>query len=120
MNLNTIAEVKCPTSADQITHWRDGYAWLAGGTWLFSEPQISTDTLIDLERFNWPRIGAISRWPRHRGDMPHRRALPVRRRRIGARTARARVLRRVFGVVQDLECGDRRRQHLHVLTRRRP
>jgi CO/xanthine dehydrogenase FAD-binding subunit len=56
MNLNTIAEVKRPTSADQITHWRDGYAWLAGGTWLFSEPQISTDTLIDLERFNWPAL----------------------------------------------------------------
>ena len=58
MNLNTIAEVKRPTSADQITHWRDGYAWLAGGTWLFSEPQISTDTLIDLERLNWPALGA--------------------------------------------------------------
>jgi hypothetical protein len=32
MNLNTIAEVKRPASADQITQWRDGYAWLAGGT----------------------------------------------------------------------------------------
>ena len=30
MNLNTINEVKRPTSADQITQWRDGYAWLAG------------------------------------------------------------------------------------------
>ena len=59
MNLNTIAEVKRPTSADQITHWRDGYAWLAGGTWLFSEPQISTDTLIDLERFR-PRSFQIN------------------------------------------------------------
>ena len=39
MNLNTITEVKRPTAADQITQWRDGYAWLAGGTWLFSEPQ---------------------------------------------------------------------------------
>ena len=56
MNLNTIAEVKRPTSADQITQWRDGYAWLAGGTWLFSEPQVSTDTLIDLERLNWPAL----------------------------------------------------------------
>ncbi len=56
MNLNTIAEVKRPASADQITEWRDGYAWLAGGTWLFSEPQVSTDTLIDLERLNWPAL----------------------------------------------------------------
>src|SRR5262249_10377855 len=54
--LNTITEVKRPTSADEITQWRDGYAWLAGGTWLFSEPQISTDTLIDLEQLNWPAL----------------------------------------------------------------
>jgi len=56
MNLNTIVEVKRPTSADQVTEWRDGYAWLAGGTWLFSEPQVATDTLIDLERMGWPAL----------------------------------------------------------------
>jgi CO/xanthine dehydrogenase FAD-binding subunit len=60
MNLNTVAEVKRPTSADQITQWRDGYAWLAGGTWLFSEPQISTDTLIDLQQLNWPALKSSS------------------------------------------------------------
>ena len=58
MNLNTITEVKYPTSADQITQWRDGYAWLAGGTWLFSEPQVATDTLIDLGELNWPALEA--------------------------------------------------------------
>ena len=47
MNLNTIAEVQRPTSVDAIGPWRDGYAWLAGGTWLFSEPQVAVDTLID-------------------------------------------------------------------------
>jgi CO/xanthine dehydrogenase FAD-binding subunit len=56
MNLNTITEVKRPTSADEITQWRDGYAWLAGGTWLFSEPQVATDTLIDLAQFKWPAL----------------------------------------------------------------
>jgi CO/xanthine dehydrogenase FAD-binding subunit len=56
MNLNTITEVKRPSSADAITQWRDGYAWLAGGTWLFSEPQVATDTLIDLEQFKWPAL----------------------------------------------------------------
>jgi CO/xanthine dehydrogenase FAD-binding subunit len=56
MNLNTITEVKRPTTADQIDQWRDGYAWLAGGTWLFSEPQISTDTLIDLDQLQWPAL----------------------------------------------------------------
>jgi CO/xanthine dehydrogenase FAD-binding subunit len=56
MNLNTITEVKRPASADQITQWRDGYAWLAGGTWLFSEPQVATDTLIDLDQLAWPAL----------------------------------------------------------------
>jgi CO/xanthine dehydrogenase FAD-binding subunit len=60
MNLNTITEVKRPTSADQIVEWRDGYAWLAGGTWLFSEPQVATYTLIDLEQLRWPALAASS------------------------------------------------------------
>src|SRR5262249_15343215 len=60
MNLNTITEVKRPTSADQITQWRDGYAWLAGGTWLFSEPQVTTDTLIDLDQRKWPALESSS------------------------------------------------------------
>ncbi len=49
MNLNTITEVKRPNSTEEIPEWREGYAWLAGGTWLFSTPQIATHTLIDLE-----------------------------------------------------------------------
>jgi CO/xanthine dehydrogenase FAD-binding subunit len=53
MNLNTISEVRRPTSADEIDQWRDGYAWLAGGTWLFSEPQVALDTLIDLPSLGW-------------------------------------------------------------------
>jgi CO/xanthine dehydrogenase FAD-binding subunit len=56
MNLNTVVEVKRPGSADEITQWRDGCAWLAGGTWLFSEPQWTIDTLIDLEQLRWPAL----------------------------------------------------------------
>jgi hypothetical protein len=56
MNLNMVVEVKHPASADEITRWLDGYAWLAGGTWLFSEPQWTTDTLIDLEQLRWPAL----------------------------------------------------------------
>jgi CO/xanthine dehydrogenase FAD-binding subunit len=55
MNLNTIAQVKRPKSFDEI-EWRDGHAFLAGGTWLFSEPQVATDTLVDLEQFGWPAL----------------------------------------------------------------
>src|SRR5229473_7506671 len=59
MNLNTVTSVVRPRSADEITAWRDGYAWLAGGTWLFSEPQIATDTLIDLEQLGWPALQIV-------------------------------------------------------------
>lgn len=58
MNLNTITEVKRPASPAEIDAWADGYAWLGGGTWLFSEPQLRTTTLIDLERFGWPALAA--------------------------------------------------------------
>lgn len=60
MNLNTIGEVKRPTSADEIGPWRPNYAWLAGGTWLFSEPQVATDTLIDLDSLGWAPLTATA------------------------------------------------------------
>ncbi|MEO6847172.1 MAG: FAD binding domain-containing protein [Chthoniobacterales bacterium] len=56
MDLNTITEIRRPSSADAITKWENGYAWLAGGTWLFSEPQIAIHTLIDLEDLKWPSL----------------------------------------------------------------
>ena len=55
MNLNTIVDVKRPKSFEEI-EWRDGHAFLGGGTWLFSEPQVGTDTLVDLERLGWPPL----------------------------------------------------------------
>lgn len=58
MNLNTVTEVRRPQSTDEIPEWRKGYAWLAGGTWLFSTPQIATHTLIDLETLRWPALKA--------------------------------------------------------------
>lgn len=58
MNLNTITKIQRPLSADAIPEWREGYAWLAGGTWLFSTPQIETHTLIDLESLRWPDLKA--------------------------------------------------------------
>jgi CO/xanthine dehydrogenase FAD-binding subunit len=56
LNLNTITAVKRPSSAGEIGEWRDGCAWLAGGTWLFSTPQLATDTLIDLHSLRWPAL----------------------------------------------------------------
>jgi CO/xanthine dehydrogenase FAD-binding subunit len=56
MNLNTVTDVKQPLSAEDVSEWRNGYAWLAGGTWLFSTPQTGTDTLIDLQSLHWPAL----------------------------------------------------------------
>jgi CO/xanthine dehydrogenase FAD-binding subunit len=59
MDLNTITEVMRPASADAVKEWPTGHAWLAGGTWLFSEPQVTTNTLVDLEAFKWPSLGIL-------------------------------------------------------------
>src|SRR6266404_942129 len=56
MNLNTVTALRQPASAAEIAEWRNGFAWLAGGTWLFSEPQPATDTLIDLGHLDWPAL----------------------------------------------------------------
>ena len=56
MDINTITTLRRPGSAAEVDTWRSGDAWLAGGTWLFSEPQPGTDTLIDLGGLGWTPI----------------------------------------------------------------
>jgi CO/xanthine dehydrogenase FAD-binding subunit len=56
MDLNTITEVTHPQSREQLPLWAAGDAWLAGGTWLFSEPQAHLARLIDLTDFKWPAL----------------------------------------------------------------
>jgi len=56
MDLNTITEVAHPQSRAQLPVWTAGDAWLAGGTWLFSEPQVHLTRLIDLADFRWPAL----------------------------------------------------------------
>lgn len=78
MDLHTIQAVRRPLSPETVPPWRNGFGWLAGGTWLFSEPQVALDTLIDVEAFGWEplhvspagldiaatcRIGAIDAMP---------------------------------------------------------
>ena len=58
MNLDTVTQVKRPASIDAVGPWQPNYAWLAGGTWLFSEPQVATDTLIDLDALGWVPLTA--------------------------------------------------------------
>ncbi len=56
MDLNTITEVARPRQRTDLPAWRDGDAWLAGGTWLFSEPQTSVSRLIDIADLGWPAL----------------------------------------------------------------
>ena len=56
MDLNTIAAVAHPTTRHQLPVWTAGDAWLAGGTWLFSEPQAHLSRLIDLTALEWPAL----------------------------------------------------------------
>ncbi|HYT87813.1 MAG TPA: FAD binding domain-containing protein [Gemmataceae bacterium] len=56
MDLHTVTRVRRPACATEIASWDVGFAWLAGGTWLFSEPQLDVHTLIDLESLKWPSL----------------------------------------------------------------
>ena len=56
MDLNTINEVARPRTRLELPVWAPGDAWLAGGTWLFSEPQVHLARLIDLTDLKWPAL----------------------------------------------------------------
>lgn len=53
MDLNTIERVLTPRDRAGLPPWRPGDAWLAGGTWLFSEPQPDLLRLVDLAGLGW-------------------------------------------------------------------
>jgi CO/xanthine dehydrogenase FAD-binding subunit len=53
-----LGEVSAIVAADDGSRaaWQDGDAWLAGGTWLFSQPQPEIRRLVDLRFFRWPAL----------------------------------------------------------------
>ena len=53
MDLNTVEEI---TGAAEAGAWRPGDGWLAGGTFLFSEPQPHLKRLRDLTTLDWPAL----------------------------------------------------------------
>jgi CO/xanthine dehydrogenase FAD-binding subunit len=56
MDLNTVEEIVRPRDRSALGAWEPGDAWLAGGTWLFSEPQPQLRRLVDLTAFGWPAL----------------------------------------------------------------
>jgi CO/xanthine dehydrogenase FAD-binding subunit len=56
VDLNTVTEIARPRRRAELPAWRDGDAWLAGGTWLFSEPQNHVTRLVDITGLGWPAL----------------------------------------------------------------
>ena len=119
MNLNTVTEVKRPLSAEEIIDWPEGYAWLAGGTWLFSTPQVDTHTLVDLQSLRWPALQVTADGLEiaatctlaelaHFEAPPNWKAAPLFKMCCDS----------LLASVQGVERRNRWRQHLHVAARR--
>ena len=56
MDLNTVETTAIPTRRDELWPLGPGDSILAGGTWLFSEPQPHVRRLIDITRLGWEPI----------------------------------------------------------------
>ncbi len=56
MDLNTVEVIDVPTCRDDVWPLGPDAAVLAGGTWLFSEPQIHLRRLVDVTALGWPPI----------------------------------------------------------------
>lgn len=54
MDLNTVEAVHIPTRREEVWPLGPGDAVLAGGTWLFSEPQPTVTRLVDITGLGWP------------------------------------------------------------------
>jgi CO/xanthine dehydrogenase FAD-binding subunit len=58
MDLNTIKEISRPGGRPELPAWRNGDGFLAGGTWLYSEPQPNLTRLVDLAGLGWTPLEA--------------------------------------------------------------
>ena len=56
MDLNSIDDVVMLRDGATAPAWRGGDAWLAGGTWLFSEPQPAVRRLVDITTLGWDAL----------------------------------------------------------------
>ncbi|MBG1244355.1 FAD binding domain-containing protein [Nostoc sp. NZL] len=56
MDLPNVETYLNPENIQTITNWGESWAWLAGGTWLFSEPQPYLKVLVDIQHLGWSEI----------------------------------------------------------------
>lgn len=55
MDLYSVETYLRPTTLQEVD-WQPGWTWLAGGTWIFNEPQSQVKTLVDLQPLNWSEL----------------------------------------------------------------
>lgn len=59
MDLNTIKTLQRPKGTQDLpSSWPERTMWLAGGTWIYSEPQEDLDCLVDLGALGWDEAEA--------------------------------------------------------------
>jgi CO/xanthine dehydrogenase FAD-binding subunit len=56
MDLHSIEEYLRPTTITEVGDWQSDRAWLAGGTWLFTEAQPSLKKLVDITGLGWTSV----------------------------------------------------------------
>jgi CO/xanthine dehydrogenase FAD-binding subunit len=56
MDLLNIETCLTPDNIQTITNWGEGWTWLAGGTWLFSQAQPNLKVLVDIQNLGWDEI----------------------------------------------------------------
>lgn len=56
MDLPNIETYISPTDLQAVENWEQVWAWLAGGTWIFSKPEPDLKVLVDLEKLGWSEI----------------------------------------------------------------
>jgi len=60
MDLPDVETYLRPRELEEVKNWQDGWTWLAGGTWIFSEPQPQIKTLVDMQGLGWSELEATS------------------------------------------------------------
>lgn len=56
MDLHHLHTYIRPQQLEDLTAWDPGWNWLAGGTWLFSQPQPHLRGLVDLHPLDWNEL----------------------------------------------------------------
>ena len=108
-----------PSRADAAL--RPGEVYLAGGTWLYSEPQPGVTGFVDVTALGWPSLTVEPGGPAHRrrpAPSPSSSRCPAQPG-LGGAAALLPVRDGPARLAQGVECGHRRRQHLPVVLRRR-